>query len=454
MEQEIRFCTTSDGVRIAYASLGDGPPLIVVPGWVSHQEIIWETPFWRPMVAALGEHFKIVSYDKRGTGLSDRSVSDYSVEARLRDLEAVVESLKARRIALFGISEGGPVAISYAAAHPRSVTALLLFGTFAQGPRLTANDKQRETIDALIALARAEWGLGSQTLSNVFMPGAAPDEVELFTNLQRAGATREDAAAMLQANVETDVSDRLSKIRAPTLVAHVRGDRAIPFELGRRLASSVRNARFLALDGERHLGAETGQQVFLEAAKEFLLAHYSPPERTAQRAGTPSDFATVLFTDVEGSTALTQRLGDERAREVLRAHERIVREALAAHSGAEVKAMGDGFMASFGSATRALQCAIAIQRGFEEHNTAEEEPVRVRVGLNAGEPIAEDDDLFGTAVILAARIAAKAQGGEILASNVVRELTAGKGFLFADRGETELRGFEDPVKLFEVRWRE
>ncbi len=162
----------------------------------------------------------------------------------------------------------------------------------------------------------------------------------------------------------------------------------------------------------------------------------------------------MLFTDVEGSTALTQRLGDERAREVLRAHERIVREALAAHSGAEVKAMGDGFMASFGSATRALQCAIAIQRGFEEHNTAEEEPVRVRVGLNAGEPIAEDDDLFGTAVILAARIAAKAQGGEILASNVVRELTAGKGFLFADRGETELRGFEDPVKLFEVRWRE
>jgi class 3 adenylate cyclase len=175
----------------------------------------------------------------------------------------------------------------------------------------------------------------------------------------------------------------------------------------------------------------------------------------------PGAFRTVLFTDVEGSTALTQRLGDATAREVLREHERIVREALKSHGGSEVKALGDGFMASFSSATRALECAVAIQKQIETWNTARPEPVegrsehiRVRIGLNAGEPIAEAADLFGTAVNLAARIAAQAKGGEILIANVVRELAAGKGFSFADRGETALRGFEQPVRLYEVRWSE
>ncbi len=162
---------------------------------------------------------------------------------------------------------------------------------------------------------------------------------------------------------------------------------------------------------------------------------------------------TILFTDIEGSTALTQQLGDARARELFREHERITREALAAHGGSEVKTMGDGFMVSFGSAAGALDCAIAIQRALAAGE------VKVRIGLNAGEPIAEADpdgrgDLFGTSVILAARIAAQASGGEILASNVVRELVAGRGFLFSDRGERVLRGFEDPVTVYEVSWRE
>ena len=174
-------------------------------------------------------------------------------------------------------------------------------------------------------------------------------------------------------------------------------------------------------------------------------------------------FRTVLFTDVEGSTALTQRLGDAKARELLREHERMVREALKAHGGSEVKALGDGFMTSFSSATKALECAIAMQRAFAEHNAGVGAqglaPLHVRIGLNAGEPIAEDDpdgrsDLFGTAVNLAARIAAEAEAGAILASDVVRQLVAGKDFLFADRGEASLKGFDEPVGLYEVRWRE
>jgi adenylate cyclase len=226
-------------------------------------------------------------------------------------------------------------------------------------------------------------------------------------------------------------------------------------ETAKVLASHIPDARLVVLEGESiapFLG-DTGS--VLRTIDEFLgleteEAAEPVPVRTRDRGG----LATILFTDVEGSTELTQRLGDAKAREALRAHERIVREALRAHGGSEVKAMGDGFMASFSSARRALECAIAMQRAFAAHNESAEEPIRVRIGLNAGEPIAEEEDLFGTAVIMAARIAANAEGGEILAANVVRELAAGKGFLFSDRGDVALRGFEDPVRLYEVRWRE
>jgi class 3 adenylate cyclase len=200
-----------------------------------------------------------------------------------------------------------------------------------------------------------------------------------------------------------------------------------------------------------HAPFQGDSEAVVEAIETFLGEGEEAAKADTPEAGA---FRTVLFTDVEGSTALTQRLGDAKAREVLRQHERIVREALKSHGGSEVKTMGDGFMVSFGSATRALECAIAMQRAFAEHNESAPEPIRVRIGLNAGEPIAEEGDLFGTAVNLAARICGHAESGQILAPIVVRELAAGKQFMFADLGETELRGFEDPVRLYELRWRE
>jgi len=180
--------------------------------------------------------------------------------------------------------------------------------------------------------------------------------------------------------------------------------------------------------------------------------HDERPELRLHAA--PEGTVTILFTDMEGSTALAQCLGDKAYHAVLAEHNRILREQVARHGGHEVKSMGDGFMLAFASAARALKCAIAMQQAFAQHNESAEESIRVRIGLNAGEPIAEEEDLFGTAVIAAARIAAKAQGGEILASDVVRQLVAGKGFLLADRGDVALRGFQDPVRLYEVRWRE
>jgi class 3 adenylate cyclase len=223
------------------------------------------------------------------------------------------------------------------------------------------------------------------------------------------------------------------------------------------LAAKIPDARMVLLEGASPLWFTGDVQAVLRAIGEFLgedevaAAWAKPPEAGA--------FRTVLFTDVEGSTALTQRLGDARARDLLREHERMVREALKSHGGAEVKTMGDGFMASFSSVTRALECAIAMQRAFAEHNDSAQEPIRVRVGLNAGEPIAEKDpdgrsDLYGTAVNEAARITAAAKGGEILVADVVRQLAKGKDFLFADRGEVSLKGLDEPVRLYEVQWRE
>jgi class 3 adenylate cyclase len=270
--------------------------------------------------------------------------------------------------------------------------------------------------------------------------------------LYRESVTRQALRATVAAFREFDVTDLLPRVRAPTLVLHRRQVRLFDVDVARHLASHIPGARLLLQQGDILNPAQGDVEAVASAIDEFL----GEGEEVAAAAEPTAagGLCTILFTDVEGSTALTQRLGDAKARAVLREHERITREALRFHGGTEVKTMGDGFMASFSSATRALECAIAMQRAFAEHNESAEEPVRVRIGLNAGEPIAEDEDLFGTAVVLAARVAAKAEGGEILASDVVRQLVAGKGFLFSDRGDVVLRGFEDPVRLYEVRWRE
>jgi len=285
------------------------------------------------------------------------------------------------------------------------------------------------------------------------VPSGDAAKAAAFTEWQRVAASGENAVRWAEACIGVDTTSLLKDIHVPTLVVHRRGDRVSPFEQAREMAALIPGARLEALEGDIHVPFWGDSKAILDAIDRFLREGKAESEIEAP-AAVPGAPLTILFTDVEGSTALTQRLGDAKAREVLRNHEHIVREALRAHGGAEVKAMGDGFMASFSSATRALECAIAMQRAFAQHNESAGETISVRIGLNAGEPIAEDEDLFGTAVILAARIAAQAKGGEILASDVVRQLVAGKGFLFADRGEVALRGFEGPVRLYEVRWGE
>jgi class 3 adenylate cyclase len=398
----------------------------------------------RAFLERLAKGRLLIRYDKRGMGLSDWDVEDFSMEARLRDLSAVVDTVGLDQFDLFGISEGGAISIEYSARHTERVIRLVLYGAY---PRIPVT---HEISEPLLALIRTEWGMGSAALASVFVPGGDPAETVAFTKLQRIATRGDVAARMLEAILSIDVTAALKDVRAPTLVVHRRGDLLHPFNLARELASRIPDARLEPLEGDIYPPWWGDSDAILNAIDAFLEQDIGGGE-DAETQATPSGLVTILFTDMEGSTALTQRLGDARAQELLRTHNAIVREALKAQDGAEIKHTGDGIMASFPSASKALGCATAIQTAFAERNETAEEPIKVRIGLNAGEPVAEDEDLFGTAVQLAARVCAHAQPGQVLASNVVRELSAGKPFLFSDQGDVVLRGFEDPVRLYEVR---
>ncbi|MCH7812371.1 MAG: adenylate/guanylate cyclase domain-containing protein, partial [Chloroflexi bacterium] len=401
-------------------------------------------PASREFLESLAKNHLLIRFDKRGTGLSDRDVTDISRSARLLDLEAVVEAVGVDRFALIGESESGPTAIEYTVRNPSRVSHLILYGSFHRW------SPPEDVIRPLIALIRSQWGIGSAALTSIFVPPGEPTRAAFFTELQKRAASGEMAARIFEENEGLDITHLLSEVKSPTLVVHRRDDRVVPVELAREMASLIPGARLATLEGDVHPPYWGDTRKILEVIAEFLgdEVPYSEAD-TVQGA-----LKAVLFTDVEGSTALTERLGDERSRELLREHERITREALSTHGGSEVKTMGDGFMVSFGSAQKALECAISLQQAFAARNESADEPISVRIGRNAGEPIEEDGDLFGATVNLAARIAARAAGGEILVVDTVRGLCSGKGFLFSDLGETELRGFEDPVRLYEVRWRE
>jgi class 3 adenylate cyclase len=446
MDPQIRYCKTKDGVSIAYTTYGEGSPLFWAADFPwSHLQIEARgvgAPFVR-----MGERM-VVRYDARGLGMSDRDVEDLSIEARQLDIEAVADVLGFPSFDLLAVGLSGPTTIAFAASHPDRVARLVLVNSFAMSRRGLKGSQQAKTVSQL---APVDWEMFSENLAGLTF-GWGREEARQAGEFIRATVTQEMYARLQAELMRDDVTGLLPDVKAPTLILQHAEFKPLTPESGRILATGIPNARLTVVEGSW----QNGVGPIFRAAAEFLdegtTASRTSPRAPQERGG----FATILFTDVEGSTALTDHLGDKAARDVLREHEHTTREALNAHGGSEVKTMGDGFMASFGSATRAMECAIAIQRAFDHQglgNAPGKPAVRVRIGLNAGEPIAEDDDLFGTAVIVAARIAAKAQGGEILVSDVVRQLVAGKGFLFNDRGTFPLKGFEEPVRVYEVSWR-
>jgi pimeloyl-ACP methyl ester carboxylesterase len=266
MEQQIGFCANPNGARLAYATVGTGPALVMPATWLSQLQLSWQDPEVRRFFEGLALHHTFVRYDQRGSGLSDRNRTDFTLEAELADLESVIDHLKLKRLALIGISVGGPIAVAYAARHRRRVSHLILYGTFGRGEAITT----RELRTALISLVRAHWGLGSKTLADLFFPGASPIAVKLFSNYQRECATPEMAAKLLDLVYGADVVYLLSSLRVSTLVLHRRQERAIPFRLGRELASLIPNARFTPLEGRDHFPWLGDPDSVLRAVAEFL----------------------------------------------------------------------------------------------------------------------------------------------------------------------------------------
>jgi class 3 adenylate cyclase/pimeloyl-ACP methyl ester carboxylesterase len=445
MTQELRYCTSADGVQIAFSVEGAGPALVICP-------YFFETfardedglPTWPMLIRRMGAGRQLIRYDMRGTGLSQREGVEISHQANVNDLAAVVQAAGLTRFDLLGWAISGPTVIEYAASHQDQVERVILYSTFLR----PTDVMPEEALRGLAALCRTNWQMAAQTFTDMSMRQEAPDLAMHQASIMREAMSGDILASNLE--LDYDLTEEARSIRIPTLVLHRVTEVAIPFASSQRLASLIPNARLAPLKGTINYPALGDWQSIADAINTFLKEGREPEAEREE----PGAFRTILFTDLVGHTAMMQRLGDEAGRRVLREHERITREALRAHGGSEVKTMGDGFMASFASATGGLDCAIALQRAFARDSESSGEPIRVRVGLNAGEPIAEDDDLFGTAVILAARIAAQADAGEILVSEAVRQIVAGKHFLFSDRGETALRGFEDPVRVYEVNWRE
>jgi pimeloyl-ACP methyl ester carboxylesterase len=437
MEPAIQYATTEDGVNIGFCIVGEGIPLVIVPpAPISHVQLEWQNfpDFYPP----LAKSFRVVWYDSRGSGVSDRENIDFSMEAMLRDLASIVERLDVDQVVLAGFTHGVPIAATYAARVHERVSHLFLVDGYVK----YSDALESAAYQAGQALLEGDWTIYTETLARV-LSGYDQTFAGTMAEYIRTCVGQDALRAADAAQRRYDVSPLLRTIAVPTLVVHNRGHRFVPVRVAQQLAAAIPNGRLLVVDDLKYEKLPAIITEFVSAA-----SHQAMRGTTSRWSGA---FRTVLFTDVVGHTAMMSRLGDERGREVLREHERITREVLKAHGGTEVKAMGDGFMASFGSVTSAVECAIALQRAFA---VREGEPLSVRVGLNAGEPIEEDGDLFGVTVIRASRIAAKAEGGEILVADTVRGLCSGKGFLFSDRGEFVAKGFEEPVRVYEVRWRD
>jgi class 3 adenylate cyclase/pimeloyl-ACP methyl ester carboxylesterase len=437
----VQYTTTSDGVSIAWAEAGEGPALLwCAPTPFSHVQegfAVFGAAF-----EALTQSFRLVTFDARGTGMSERDVAGVSAETLLLDAQAVIDAAKLARFIVFAVG-GNILALStclrLATAFPERVSHVVLESPLQNLEDVADTPLARTSF----VLAEADWAVFTQTLVRVLLgwDAASNDFVDRLAKVIGGWVDPAVGLRYLREVEAMDVGDLLAQVSQPTLV--LRNDPYyVPARCSQRIAAKIRGAQFRQFSDPTFV-----QQAELIRA---FVAQSSPPP--AKEAPAASPFRTVLFTDIVGHTEMMQRLGDAKGRVVLREHERITRETLKQHRGAEVKTDGDSFMASFTSVSAAVECGVALQRAFAHYSETGGEPIVVRMGLNVGEPIEEEGDFFGSAVILGARIKDQAGGGEILVPEAVRHLLAGKDFLFSDRGDFALKGFEDPVRLYEVRW--
>jgi pimeloyl-ACP methyl ester carboxylesterase len=431
----------SDDASIAYQVVGTGPlDVVLVLGFATHLELQWELPPLARFLERLSSFSRLVIFDKRGTGLSDPVAEVPTLEQRVDDVRAVMDAAGSERAALFGISEGGPMSVLFAAAHPGRVTSLVLYGAMGRTteapdyPWASPADALRESAAEFIA---PYWGRQANGMVELFAPSLADDPraAEFTARLERSAASPGMVRKIFEMFLDIDVRAVLPTIHVPTLVLHRRQDRVVNRRAGQELAARIPSARYVELPGIDHLPWAGDSEPVLGEIEEFLTGTRSLPE--SDRV-----LATVMFTDIVGSTERAVELGDSRWRELLATHHTAVRGELTRFRGREVKTLGDGFLATFDGPARAIKCGQAIAAeasslGFE-----------VRVGLHTGEVELIGDDVGGIAVHIAARVGALAAPGEVLASSTIRDLVAGSGIRFVDRGVQQLTGIADEWRLF------
>ena len=430
------------GVNIAYQAFGSGSvDLVFVSGWVSNLEFAWQEPSYARFFELLGSFSRVIMFDKRGTGLSDSDGRPPSLEQRMEDLCAVMDAVGCERAALLGNSEGGSMAMLFAATHPRRTSALVLAGAFAKriwSPDYpwapTPQERQR-----FFDIIEKDWG-GAVDVS-VICPSRAGDPAfaAWYSANMRFGASPGAALMLAHTNTEIDVRGILSSIRVPTLVLHRRGDRDAKFAEGEYIAAHIPNAKFVALDGEDHLIWSQNPEVALDEIEEFLTGtrHSHEIDRV---------LATVLFTDIVDSTGHAAALGDQRWRDLLARHHALVRGEIARYRGREINTAGDGFFATFDGPARAIRCALDIERSISSTLG-----LKVRAGVHTGECVAEGNNLTGIAVHIGARVGALAGADEVLVSSAVKDLVAGSGLNFTDHGVHMLKGVPGEWRIYAVK---
>jgi len=436
---ETRYAKSGD-VHIAYQVSGDGPlDVVIAPGFVSHVELAWDMPFIGPTLRRVESFARVVRFDKRGTGLSDRTVGVPTLEQRMDDVRAVMDAVGVERAALWGISEGGPMCVLFAATYPHRTSALVLQGSFA---RITQGSDQsfgyrHEEVGPISAVFEEQWGTGA-ILAN-FFPSKTDDALmrERFARYERNSASPSAMGAIVEMLAAIDVRPILSTISVPTLVVHSAGDPMISVEHGRYLAEHIPGARYVELVSDDHLTIREDDSGALDDIEEFLTGHR--PAHDPDRILT-----TVLFTDIVDSTRRAADLGDQRWRDVLDRHDEVMRLQLDRFRGREVHTTGDGFLAAFDGPARAVHCAVGVTQAVRTLG------LELRAGVHTGECVQRGDDLGGIGVHIGARIAALAGPNQVLVSRTVTDLVAGSGLEFADRGEHELKGVPGRWQLFAV----
>jgi pimeloyl-ACP methyl ester carboxylesterase len=435
MPVETRYARSGD-LNIAYQVLGGGDlDLIWVPNWLTNVDIWWEEPTFVRFFQRQASFARLILFDRRGSGLSDPVVGAPTLEERMDDIRAVMDTVGSERAAICGFSEGAPMAILFAATYPERSTALVLYAAAA---------KMYPTPDYPFAPAATDWrgvirNWGTGQNLELFAPSAASDPRyrTFWGRFEKATASPGWLLRVLRLNAEVDVRAVLPSISVPTLVIHRAGDQTVDVKNGRYLGQTIPGARYVELPGDDHVPMVGDQDAILDEIQEFLTGARDEhePDRT---------LSTVLFTDIVGSTELASEMGDRSFRDLVERHDAVIRRELRRHRGREVKTMGDGFLATFDGPARGIRCAVACVRELRAVG------IRIRAGLHTGETEMVGDDVGGIAVHIAARVMALAGASEVLVSSTVKDLVVGSGIDFADRGVHDLKGVPGEWRVYAV----